>query len=64
MSRDRLCPSLRAARERLCIAQTDAEWPGHRHRLQEALDIIDEVGVFVCPDWSRFDVPTTELDKA
>lgn len=58
MPESRLCPSLRSAREKLCVAQTDAEWPGHRSQLQECIDTIDRIGVFSCPDWSRFDVPT------
>lgn len=63
MAESRLCPSLRVAREKLCVAQTDAEWPGHRAQLQEALDIVDRVGAFSCPDWSKYDLPTTDLDQ-
>lgn len=55
--------ALHHARESLCIAQTHAEWPGHRARLQEALNIVDEVGAFSCPQWSKYDMPSTELDS-
>lgn len=55
-----LCGALRGARERLCIAQTHAEWPGHRDQLGEAIDTVDRIGVFSCPDWSKYDVPDVE----
>lgn len=55
---DRTCPSLRSAREKLCVAQTDLPHATHRTMLQEALDIIDRIGVLNCPDWSKHDLPT------
>ena len=54
---NRICPSLRSAREKLCVAQTDLPEQQHRDELQAALDTIDRLGVFYCPNWSRFDVP-------
>jgi hypothetical protein len=57
-----LCSALRSARERLSIAQTHAVWPGHRHDLQTCLDTVDRIGVFSCPDWSKYNVPTTTMD--
>jgi hypothetical protein len=54
---DRLCASLRSAREKLCVAQTDVEHASHRQWLQEALDHVDRIGVFCCPDWSRYNQP-------
>lgn len=59
---DRLCASLRSAREKLCIAQTDTPEEIHRDMLQLALDVIDRLGVFYCPTWSKHDLPATELD--
>lgn len=59
----RLCPSLRVARERLCVAQAACSNEAHRNDLQEALNIIDRVGVFHCSDWSKFNWPSTEIDK-
>lgn len=51
-------PDLHNARERLCRAQTYIESGSHRHLLQEALDNIDRVGVFLHPSrWSRHDNP-------
>lgn len=50
------CADLRAARERLCRAQVVVA-PEASKQLQRALDEIDRVGVFFCPDWSRFSVP-------
>lgn len=55
---DRICPNLRIAREELCIAQTDVTRPLHRMDLQTALDAIDRVGVFTCPDWSKHNLPS------
>lgn len=55
--RERICPSLRVARERLCVAQTDVKWPSQRAELQQAIDTIDRLGVFYCPDWSRWNEP-------
>lgn len=52
-----LCGALRGARERLCIAQTHAEWPSHRDQLGEAIKTVDRIGTFSCPDWSKYDVP-------
>lgn len=61
---DRVLPNLRSAREKLCIAQTDMEWPGHRTQIQFALDTIDRIGVFLYPtEWSKYAEPTTELDS-
>lgn len=54
---ERLCASLRVAREKLCIAQTDVPHATHRTMLQEALDIVDRCGVLNCPDWSKYDLP-------
>lgn len=59
----RICPSLRSAREKLCIAQTDVTEAAHRQSLQEALDTIDRLGVFYCADWSRFDEPTISRER-
>jgi hypothetical protein len=54
---------LRSAREKLCVAQTDVEWPSHRRDLQQCLDSIDRIGVFLYPaEWSKYANPTTELD--
>ena len=47
---DRICPSLRVAREKLCIAQTDVA-SGHKPMLQAALDTIDRLGAFYCEHW-------------
>lgn len=58
-----LCGALHHARESLCIAQTHAEWPGHRAELQHALDTIDRIGAFSCPQWSKYDLPATEFDE-
>jgi hypothetical protein len=56
-------PNLRSAREKLCVAQTDVEWPSHRRDLQQCLDSIDRIGVFLYPaEWSKYANPTTELD--
>lgn len=52
-----LCGGLRVAREALCVASTHAEWPGHQAALQECLDTIDRIGVFSCPEWSKYAVP-------
>lgn len=61
---DRVLPNLRSAREKLCVAQTDMQWPGHRSQIQECIETIDRIGVFLYPhDWSRYDLPTTELDS-
>lgn len=57
MTADRLYLDLKGARERLCRAQMHVQ-PGHRQELQEALDLIDRLGVFYAPaQWSRFDEP-------
>lgn len=53
---DALYGDLHAARERLCRAQTLLEHDGQRQLLQEALDRIDQVGVFL-PQWSKYDEP-------
>lgn len=59
---DDLYHDLHAARERLCRAQTRLENPVQRNLLQEAMDNIDRVGVFL-PNWSRHDrPPMPELD--
>jgi len=59
---DLLYRKLHGARESLCVAQValgDAVAANHHRKdLQTALDLIDRVGVFHCPQWSRFDVPT------
>lgn len=58
---DRLLPNLRSAREKLCVAQTDMEWPSHRTAIGEAITTIDRVGVWYCgADWSNYNLPTTE----
>lgn len=54
---DLTCRKLHSARESLCVAQTHVEYAAHRAALQDALDHIDRVGVFVCPGWSKYDVP-------
>lgn len=60
VSVETLCSNLRSAHEKLCVAQVHARWPGHRARLQEAIDIIEQVGSFSCPDWSKYRMPTVE----
>ena len=63
MTDDRCLGALRSAHEKLCIAQTDMQWPGHRHDIGEALKTIERIGVFLYPtEWSAFMLPTTELD--
>lgn len=58
-SHERLCSKLRVAREALCVAQTDCVVSPHRMWLQSALDSIDRIGVFMCPSWSKHDLPET-----
>ena len=60
---DRVCPNLRSAREKLCVAQTNVEHYAHKQWLQDALDIIDRIGVMVCPDWSCFDEPSVRGEE-
>jgi hypothetical protein len=61
---DRCLAALRSAHEKLCIAQTDVKWPGHKQQLGEALKTIERIGVFYFADvWSEYQLPTTELDK-
>lgn len=61
---DRLLPSLRSAREKLCVAQTEMAWPGHRAQIGEAIATIDRIGIWYCgADWSKHNLPTTELDS-
>jgi phenylalanyl-tRNA synthetase beta subunit len=53
---DRLHLDLKGARERLCRAQVHV--PSYwRNDLQEALDIIDNVGSSTCAQWSIHDQP-------
>lgn len=54
---DELYLGLKGARERLARAQVLIKLPSHRRRLQIALDEIDVVGNYQCPQWSRFDLP-------
>ena len=61
MSGDRCLSALRSAHEKLCIAQTDLEWPGHREAIQRALTEIERVGVFLYPvEWSKHREPPLE----
>lgn len=59
MNEDRLYLDLKGARERLCRAQTSERMNAfHREWLQGALDLIDTLGVWYCPQqWSKFDEP-------
>ena len=59
---DRLYLDFKGARERLCRSQTELPQPEHRRMLQDAIDNVDRVAAFYCPQWSSYDLPTTELD--
>lgn len=51
-----LYPDLHNARERLCGALASSELLTlHRAALEQAIHYIDEVGIFYCPQWSRYD---------
>ena len=52
--------ALHHARESLCIAQVKVPEAAHRGELQSALDVIDRLGTYYCPEWSRFDMPDVE----
>lgn len=57
---DELYLRLLGAREKLCQAQVLLPEVGRKHyakALDRAVDEIDRVGTFHCPQWSRFDVP-------
>lgn len=54
---------LKGARERLCRAQVHVKHAEERRWLQEAIDVVDRVGVLEAADrWSRFDEPTLGSD--
>lgn len=57
----RLRGDLKNAMERLCRSQVAVDEP-HRTMLQEAINNIRQVAAFHCPDWSKYDLPTTALD--
>ena len=59
---DRLYLDLKGSRERLCRAQTHIESEAHREQLQVAINAINRVGSFHCPQWSKYDLPTTALE--
>jgi hypothetical protein len=60
---DRLYLDLKGARECLCRAQTVVE-PLHVMWLQEALNRIDQLGVFYAPrQWSKYDEPPLPSDE-
>jgi hypothetical protein len=64
MTDDRRLPSLRSAREKLCVAQTDLKSAYFSRLLQDAIDIVDRVGVYLYPtEWSSHNDPATELDR-
>ena len=53
---DRLYLDLKGALERLCRAQTTL--PAHwRSDAQNAINIVQEIGSAVCPQWSKYDQP-------
>ena len=56
------CADLRVARERLCRAEVRVGHERLSGLLQEAIDRIDQVGVFCCADWSKYAWPTVEGD--
>jgi hypothetical protein len=53
---DRLYLDLKGARERLCRASTGLP-ERHALALSGAVETIDRVAAFHCPQWSRFDMP-------
>lgn len=55
---DEMYLDLKGARERLCRAQVRLNTSAHREALGRAISEIDRVGVYWCPQWSRFDLPT------
>jgi hypothetical protein len=54
---DRTYLDLKGARERLCRVQSHIRSVAHRSLLGEAIENVNRVGVFLCPQWSRFDDP-------
>jgi hypothetical protein len=55
---DRLYLSLKGAREKLCVAQTDMPHGAHRQHVEQCIRVIDRLGVFYAPQqWSKFDEP-------
>lgn len=57
------CLDLKGARERLARAQVSVQNDQERRWIQDALDIVDRVGVLECPGWSKFDEPTVSDDS-
>jgi hypothetical protein len=48
----------------LCVAQTDLKSAYFSRLLQDAIDIVDRVGVYLYPtEWSSHNDPATELDR-
>lgn len=55
---DQLFGDLHNAMERMTRAQTFVPWPGQRVTLQEAIEGVRRIGVFLFPDrWSKYDEP-------
>jgi dihydroorotase-like cyclic amidohydrolase len=56
---DSVYADLHSARERLCRAQVGIPERSrvHREMLDEAVALIDFVGAYHCPQWSRYDLP-------
>lgn len=53
---DRLYLDLKGAWERLCRSQVGLP-ATHGRMLGEAIERVDSVGAYHCPQWSRFDQP-------
>jgi hypothetical protein len=59
MDSDLLYLDLKDSRERLCRSQValGPRYQAHREMLQTAIEAVDYVGSYHCPQWSRFELP-------
>lgn len=63
---DTLYSHLHSARERLCRAQMGIPERArvHSEMLGHAIALIDVVGAYHCPQWSRYDMPDVPEPEA